>query len=158
MTEEVINKTQIKNGVISEFVLGITPDTKQLTAWVVVNFGQAKQGFGGLDLAQGNAAVVFIINTLTIVGVNTTAELVGKAVRVEHDKDKIYALGNFMDDGKWYHIDTGMIQEVPPSLLPPPIKADVPKQPDLTVVENDDGKKHYTGNSEAGVVGAEVNS
>jgi hypothetical protein len=150
---QTIENTQIKNGVISEVLIGIASDTKQLTAWVVINFGQYKQGFGGLDLSKGNNALVFLTNVLTVVGVPNTADLVGKAVRVEHDQTKIYGLGNFMNDGQWYNIDTGAVQSVPPSQVPPPA---APKQPDLTVVEKD-GKKHYTGNSEAGVVGAEVN-
>ena len=96
--------TEIKNAVVSEFQIGFS-ETQSLTAWLVVNFGMAKQGFGGLDLSNDNAAAKFIAGVLNIVGVGTVEQLAGKAVRVEHDETKIYKLGNFIDS-RWLSIDT----------------------------------------------------
>lgn len=136
------NKLRIKNAVISEVVIGLT-DNNQLTAWVVANFGLHKQGFGGLNLGVGANAYIFITNVLNIVGVKELGALNGKAIRVEHDNNKIYGLGNFMDE-KWYNIDKGIIEEVPPSLSD--------AQGNVVIVD-ENGKKHHTLAAEAGVLG-----
>ena len=95
---------EIKNAVVSEFQIGFS-ETQSLTAWLVVNFGMAKQGFGGLDLSNDNNAAKFIAGVLNIVGVGTVEQLNGRPVRVEHDETKIYRLGNYIED-RWLLIDT----------------------------------------------------
>ena len=137
---------KIKNGVVSEVVIGIT-DTGQLTAWLVINFGLHKQGFGGLNLGVGNNAFIYLTNVLNIVGVKDTESLKGKAVRVEHITNKILGLGNFIEE-KWYNIDLGVIQDVPPSQT-----ADSNTPVPNEMVEDASGKKHHKLKAEAGVIG-----
>ena len=141
----VDNTPRIKNCVISEVFIGLD-DTNTFTSWVVLNFGQHKQGFGGLNLSVGNNAHVFFTNLFTIIGVSEVKQLIGKAVRVEHTDKRIFGLGNFIDD-KWYNIEKGAIEEASPSLS---AKTEEAK---LEVVVDNEGKKHYKGPAEAGVIG-----
>ena len=152
------NKKQIKNAVIGEVFIGMTEENI-LTAWVILNFGIAKQGFGGLDLSIDGNAKTFLVSVLNVVGVPEVKQLVGKAVRVEHDHSKVYAIGNFIDD-KWYHIDgkpqvidAEVVEVTRPAELTDEEKANAAT---LDVVVDEEGKKHYGLNAEPGKMGASI--
>ena len=148
------NKKQIKNAVIGEVFIGMTEENV-LTAWVILNFGIAKQGFGGLDLSLDGNANTFLVSVLNVVGVPEVKQLVGKAVRVEHDHTKVYAIGNFIDD-KWYHID-GRPQVIDAEAVEVTL-TDEEKANAATpdVIVDEDGKKHYGLDAEPGKMGASI--
>lgn len=142
MTDENKFEKRIKNAVIAEVFIGFD-DKKAFTSWVVLNFGKHKQGFGGVDLAQKDAAFKFFTNLLTIVGTQSVNELVGKAVRVYHDSEKAYSLGNYVED-KWLAIDT--------------LTTSSHEHPNgVTETVDAEGKKHYGIAAETIPLGAELN-
>lgn len=142
--------TEIKNAVISEVFIGFSTNN-ELTSWIIMNFGIAKQGFGGLDFSINNNAVNFLASVLAVVGVAKTNDLIGKAVRVEHDRAKIYAIGNYVED-RWYNIDTGVISEG--QQAPIACEDDVADITPPTV--DQDGKKHYGLKADPGAMGAKL--
>ena len=148
--------TEVKNAVISEVQIGFT-ENQSLTAWVVVNFGMAKQGFGGLDLSNNNVAADFITKVLKVVGVGTVEQLNDKAVRVEHDQTKIYRLGNFINN-TWLSIDTLEITEEQSNVDETQTGNSETQTPNQTkeVVVDSEGKKQHSLNAEPGVIGAEL--
>lgn len=151
--------TEIKNAVISEVFIGLN-DKEILTAWVIVNFGMAKQGFGGLDFSVDKNAVTFLASVMAVVGVSCVADLTGKAVRVEHDLKKIYAIGNYVEN-KWYNIDTGVVTIIKPpqgsvdAIVEKYMTTNTPETGTEITIDAD-GKKHYNGKADAGKMGAKL--
>ena len=135
--------SEIKNAVISEVFIGA--DTQgMVTGWITVNFGLAKQGFGGLDFSLPDNAFTFIGTSLKIVGVSDIKDLVGKAVRVDHDTTRIYAMGNFIED-VWYRLAESPVVGAGTTALVPDSN---------NVVEAEDGTKHHSMNADPGIIGA----
>ena len=147
--------SEIKNAVISEVFIGLD-DHKKLTSWVILNFGGAKQGFGGLDFMSDNNAATFLAAVLNVVGVLEVKDLVGKAVRVEHDLTKVSALGNFIDN-IWYRLYPAATVGSGTTAVEQPVQDAVSTyDPTAAVTVDADGKKHYGLKAEMGVVGADL--
>jgi hypothetical protein len=139
-----------KNAIIDEVQIGFA-GADQLTSWIVLNFGMAKQGFGGVDLTNNNVAAKFIMQVLKVVGVGTVNDLVGKAVRVRHDEKKIHFLGNYINDA-WLSVDTLELSSM--NILP--VIDTVAEEVPPTVVSDSDGLNHYGVTAEPGTMGAKL--
>jgi len=102
-----------KNAVITSARIEI--ERGVLTMWLSLDYGTgSQQGFGGYALylpksyrhsnKQSNFAGHFIYRVLTIAGVKSFDDLVGKSIRVKADFDKVHAIGHIIKD-EWYPID-----------------------------------------------------
>ena len=77
---------------------------------ITLNYGRSGQSLGGCALwakgwekkASTNFAGQYIYNILTTVGVNSVAELVGKAVRVDGSYAGIDGIGHIIEDNFFY--------------------------------------------------------
>lgn len=85
---------------------------KGLSLWLSLDYGGAAQGFGGYllyapkgweshsDLA--NYAGHFIYRVLTIAGVDTWEEVIGKTIRSRHDDNTIEEIGHILEED-WFN-------------------------------------------------------
>ena len=139
-------KKEIKNATIKNVNIGLD-EKKDLTAWVMIDFGaNAVQGFGGLNLSINDNCMKFFRNIFLAVGnVAQTNQLIGKAVRVYHDHSKIYAIGNIVED-VWYSLDKESVVS---------INSFIDKIPNK-IIKDSKGKKHHTMSVEPGNVGTSL--
>jgi hypothetical protein len=102
-----------------------------LTAWLHLEFGSSGQGFGGYALDSNRpykydnltharritdgleikshrmpnlSCGYFIMRVLEVVGVDSWEKLPGKHVRVDSDWNKIYRIGNILQDN-WFDVE-----------------------------------------------------
>lgn len=100
---------ETKNAIIDSVSLS-NADHGVLSAWVSLNYGGEKQGFGGYALynpkiqTEGNYCGLFIWRVLEIADVKSWDRLVGKAVRAKADLSKVYAIGHILKDD-WFDIE-----------------------------------------------------
>jgi hypothetical protein len=94
---------EIKNAIITS----VRFDTERgLSAWLVLDYGGAGQGFGGYLLYApkgwaahndgGNFAGHFVYRCLEIAGANDWADLVGKTIRVRADMGGVHSIGHIV--------------------------------------------------------------
>lgn len=99
-----VSKRDIKNAVIRDVLIGLS-DQNVFTSWIVVGLGGQSQGFGGYDLRANNTSHAFISGILKVVGVKDIKQLIGKAIRIDHDSTKIYRIGHYMEE-TWFDYET----------------------------------------------------
>lgn len=98
--------TEIKNARIEDTFLGIE-DHGFLTFWLYLDYGGIVQGFGGYvldrpgEMKKDSALGWVVRRLLEVVGVQEWDQLQKKYVRVECSWDKIYRIGNIIED-KWF--------------------------------------------------------
>lgn len=91
---------EIKNAIIDSVSLGRICNGIP-SAYLYLRYGSGvAQGFGGYCLG-GDAMAIFVLGVLDVVGCDEWEKLPGTSIRVKSDWDKIYAIGNFLDD-KWF--------------------------------------------------------
>jgi hypothetical protein len=91
---------KMTNAVIEKTMLGFE-DHGLLTAFLFVRFdGCSHQGFGGYGLGDmsANYCGLFVKRVLKVVGVTEWGSLVGRNIRVRHDRGMIVAIGHIIDD------------------------------------------------------------
>lgn len=71
-----------------------------LTCWLDLRYGGSGQGFGGYALDNITGAR-FIRRILDTVGVTKWRDLAGKAIRVQNDLGKVYAIGHIVEN-RWF--------------------------------------------------------
>jgi len=100
---------ETKNAVIAGVVLA-KEDHGLLTAWLQLDYGGTRQGFGGYCLyvpkrptigKTGNFSGHFIWRCMEIAGVMDWDKLKGKTIRVKCDHNKVYAIGHIVKDD-WF--------------------------------------------------------
>lgn len=89
----------MQNAKIERTTLGFE-DHGILTAFLILDYGGAGQGFGGYSL-KGDAMSGFVEQVLNTVGVQAWEELPGKYIRVEADHSKVHRIGHITAD-KWF--------------------------------------------------------
>ena len=97
-------KEEIVNAKIFDTMLGIE-DHGIMTAFVYLDYGGSRQGFGGYALASGESMHLFVKNVLKIAGTDKWESLKGKVVRVKRESGwngKIIAIGNYLSD-EWFN-------------------------------------------------------
>ena len=97
---------ETKNAVITGTFLGLE-DHGFLSAFVYLDYGGSRQGFGGYALgtpASGKLNIncgLFLSRVLEVVGVEKWEQLPGRSVRVQADHCKVRAIGHFIRD-QWF--------------------------------------------------------
>lgn len=99
-----------KNAVIKSARI-TNDDHGLLSAWLMLDYGESVQGFGGFALYlpkdveqsinQKNYAGHFIWRCLEVAGVTDWANLPGKTVRVKCEHHKVHAIGHIVKDD-WF--------------------------------------------------------
>lgn len=101
---------EIKNAIIESARIEIE-DHGILTAWVLLNYGDSAQGFGGYGLylpknfthhKLNSVAGHFIYRVMEIADVEAWDELAGKTVRVKSDLSGVEAIGHIVKD-TWFN-------------------------------------------------------
>lgn len=104
--------TSERNAVIESARIDID-DHGCLTAWLMLNYGDSGQGFGGFalylpkdyahhgDTMRVNYAGHFIWRCLEIAGVTEWRNIVGKTIRVRHSMTAVKAIGHIVKDD-WF--------------------------------------------------------
>lgn len=103
-----MSNIETKNAIITH----VKFDTERgLSAWLMLDYGGAGQGFGGFMLYApkgwkshgdgGNYAGHFIWRCLEVVGVDDWSKLAGKPIRVKADGNKVHSIGHIIED-KWF--------------------------------------------------------
>jgi len=76
-----------------------------LTAWVHLDYGDSRQGFGGYMLyvpkRENDSTGKFLWRVMEVVGVSSWSDLCGKVIRVRSDGQSIISIGNAIED-KWF--------------------------------------------------------
>lgn len=95
------------NAIITGYSLRI--ECGALTLWLNLKYGDHRcQGFGGWALQTSDKdeyegpAGYYIYKVLQICGVDDLSKVVGKAIRVTHDDQKVYSIGNIIEDS-WFN-------------------------------------------------------
>jgi len=99
---------EIENARITSTMLGVE-DHGILTAFVTLEYKSGMQSFGGYCMGnhdrhkrtESGFCADFIVNVLSVVGVEKWEDLIGKHVRADHDSMKVYAIGNLLKD-EWF--------------------------------------------------------
>lgn len=82
------------------------------TCFLYLDYGEMSQGFGGYVLEstqsenektlEADYGIKFITSILKTVGVDSWEKLVGEHIRVQLDQNKIYRIGNILEE-KWFN-------------------------------------------------------
>lgn len=92
---------EIRNAKIKSTSLGFV-EHGLLSAWLNLEYSSSEgQGFGGYYLI-GPAMAGFVTEVLKIVGVDRWEDLNGKCIRVKQDHNKVYEVGNLLED-MWFN-------------------------------------------------------
>jgi hypothetical protein len=99
---------QLRNAKIKSTTLGFE-DHGILTAYIQLDYSSSGQSFGGYGFgatesqleAQEGFGATFIATILDVIGTDQWEKLPGKYVRVIQDNQKVYAIGNILEN-KWY--------------------------------------------------------
>ncbi len=94
---------KVTNAKITSTMLGLE-DHGIPTCWVTLEFPPGVREFGGYDLRH--YGVTFIVKVCEVVGVEKWEDLKSKFCRIRHDHEKIYAIGNTVED-RWYSPEGG---------------------------------------------------
>lgn len=98
---------EIRNAVIESVTLS---NERGLSAWLMLDFGDCGQGFGGLLLYSANGDPLarevnycghFIWRVLQVAGVERWERLPGKTIRVQRSFSHIKAIGHILKDD-WF--------------------------------------------------------
>jgi len=92
---------EINNGVIDNVQLG-TVDYGYMSLVVVIKFDSvSKQAFGTHDLRYEEYGLNYLSSFLAAIGKSDFCNLIGTPVRVKRNRDKIMAIGHYLND-KWF--------------------------------------------------------
>lgn len=99
---------EIKNAIITKGLID-DADRGLLTAWLMLDYGGASQGFGGYSLYSpaapkkndGNYAGVFIFRCMQIAGVSDWSAIAGKTCRARIENGLVTAIGHIVKDD-WF--------------------------------------------------------
>jgi len=104
---------EVKNAIITNAVMQVG-DKGILTAFINLYDGNSSERFGGYPLyipksfpqhnTATNYAGHFIHRMMTVGGVQEWSGLIGKAVRVESENNKIIGIGHIVEDN-WFYQD-----------------------------------------------------
>lgn len=90
-----------------------------LSGTIGFDYGGSGQGLGGIVLfnsGKGDVGGQFVHNILHTLNCEQWEDLKGRPVRVEHDNERVYRVGHYLED-KWFVVE------------------------DMTIVEGFDGRK-----------------
>lgn len=90
---------EIRNAKITRTFLGFE-DHGIFTAFVYLDYGEARQGFGGYFL-NGPVCWKWLSNVLEVVGASSWEELPGKHCRADTEHTKVHRLGHLLED-RWF--------------------------------------------------------
>jgi hypothetical protein len=96
---------EIKNAIIRETLLGYD-DCGVFTYRIQLDYGGSGQAAGMITLG-GEYTHKVVKGLIDIVGVKCWEELKGKYVRVIAESTRVHNIGNILDDGRWFNIETG---------------------------------------------------
>lgn len=105
----IIQPLQIKNAII-ESVAITSGDHGMLSAWLFLDYGGVRQGFGGYSLylpksfthhKLESAAGHFIFRCMEIAEVTSWDQLAGKTIRAESNSKGVNAIGHIVKDD-WF--------------------------------------------------------
>ena len=110
--------SEIKNAIICDTQIA-QDDHGTLSIMLTLDYGGAKQGFGGQNLylpnntkPSANYAGHFIWRVLEIVEVDNWDKLKGKPVRAKIEDGYIRAIGNIIKD-KWFNVREELLKLKP---------------------------------------------
>ncbi len=100
----IVPECEIKNAIITSSRLGL--GAGGLTGIIELDYGGVLQGFGNYQLycpKRGVKSVAghFILRIIQIAGVEEWDKIIGKAVRVKADHQKVHAIGHIIKDD-WF--------------------------------------------------------
>lgn len=109
---------QLRNAKITSTTLGFE-DHGILTAYIHLNYGSSGQSFGGFGFGPTKSefetnngfGASFIATVLDIVDVDKWENISGRAVRVIHDHERVYAIGHLIEN-KWFYPGEKQLDEV----------------------------------------------
>lgn len=97
---------EIRNAIIRETHLGYD-DCGIFTYRIELDYGGSGQAAGMITLG-GEYTHKVVKGLIDIVGVKSWEELKGKHVRVIAEATCVHDIGNILDDGRWFNIETSM--------------------------------------------------
>lgn len=92
---------KIENARIVSTFLGIE-DHGIFIAVLHLDYGSTRQGFGTHDLEYEDYQIGYLRLILEVVGVEKWEDLPGKYIRADHDRTKVYGIGNIIDNKMFY--------------------------------------------------------
>ncbi len=92
---------EIKNAKIVGTFLGVKGDAP--TATIMLQFERIRQIYGGFDFRVANQGMEFIYGVLQVAGKDRWEDLMGAAIRVDCDPERIYRIGHITED-VWFEM------------------------------------------------------
>jgi len=83
---------------------------RNLTMWLMLDYGDLMQRFGGYALGRDNAGY-FITRVLQVAGVERMSDLTGCSVRAIGTHEAVMKIGHFLKDD-WFHPSVDMNRTV----------------------------------------------